>query len=84
MTRSKHLHTIRELLLDGRAVDRAMREAVKEALLRHERAGVPLAVWRSGEVVRIEPSRVEVSRSGSPRPRGRGTSRSIKGSRAPR
>ena len=70
MIKSKDSQTIRELLLDGRAVDRAMRMAVKEAVLRHQRAGVQLAVWRSGKVVRIEASRVEHPKS--PRPRGRG------------
>ena len=69
--KTKGLPTIRELFLDGRVIDRAMRRAVQEALLRHKRAGVSVAVWRSGEVVRLRPSQIKVSRDTprrSPRP----------------
>ena len=34
---------------------RAMRRAVREALLDHKRAGNPVCVWRDGRVVWIEP-----------------------------
>lgn len=33
----------------------ALREAVREALLRHKQAGNPVAVWRDGRVVWIPP-----------------------------
>jgi hypothetical protein len=33
----------------------AMKEAVREALVRHQRAGHPIAVWRDGQVVWIQP-----------------------------
>ena len=33
----------------------AMRQAVREALLRHKQAGNPVAVWQDGRVVWIQP-----------------------------
>ena len=68
-------HTIRELLLDGRRIDRAMRRAVQAALLRHKQAGVAIAVWRSGEVVRVRPSQIKIARDGSRRPQAGRSSR---------
>lgn len=73
--RVKSPRTIRELLLDGRIVDRAMRRAVQEALLRHKQAGVSVVVWRSGEVVRVKPTQIKVSRHGSKRPHASRSSR---------
>lgn len=34
---------------------KAMREAVREALLRHKRLGNPVAVWKEGRVVWLRP-----------------------------
>ncbi len=34
---------------------KAMREAVREALLRHKRLGNPVAVWKEGRVVWLQP-----------------------------
>ena len=67
--KSKRLSTIHELLLDGKLVDRAMRRAVQEALLRHKRAGVPAVGWRSGKVVLVRPTQIKASANGSRRPR---------------
>lgn len=38
----------------------AMRRGVREALLRHKRAGVPVAVWRNGRVELIQPEDIPV------------------------
>ena len=38
----------------------AMKEAVREALLRHKRAGNPVAAWRDGRVVWIQPDELRV------------------------
>ena len=40
---------------DGRAIDRAINSAIREAVLQHKRAGNPIAVWSRGKVVWIEP-----------------------------
>ncbi len=34
---------------------KAMKQAVREALLRHKQAGNPVAVWQNGRVVWIQP-----------------------------
>jgi hypothetical protein len=39
----------------------AMGQGVREALLRHKRAGNPIAVWRDGAVVWIPPEEIEVN-----------------------
>jgi len=60
MMKIKGSHTIRDLLLDGRTINRAMQKAVREALLRHKRAGVPAVIWRNGEGIRIRPAQIKV------------------------
>ena len=67
--KSKSPRTISELLLDGRLVDRAMRRAVKEALLRHKRAGVPAVGWRSGKVGLVRPAQIKASATNGSRRR---------------
>ncbi|MBI4493233.1 MAG: hypothetical protein HY690_10630 [Chloroflexi bacterium] len=37
---------------------KAMREAVREALLRHKRLGNPVAVWQDGRVVWLSPEEI--------------------------
>ncbi len=37
---------------------RALRQAVREALLDHKRAGNPVAVWQDGRVVWIPPEEI--------------------------
>jgi len=44
---------IRELLKDGKAIDRAMKEATQEAVEIHRLLGHPIAVWKDGKVVWI-------------------------------
>ena len=43
------------VLEDGTAIDRAVRQATREAVLQHKRAGNPIAVWSRGKVVWIKP-----------------------------
>jgi hypothetical protein len=38
----------------------ALRQAVREALLRHKQAGNPVAVWQDGRVVWIQPKDIPV------------------------
>jgi hypothetical protein len=38
-------------MIDGRAIDRAVADAVHDALVQHQRAGVPVAVWENGKAV---------------------------------
>ena len=45
---------------DGRAIDRALREAVREALLRHKKLGESIVIWKDGKVVWVPPEEIEV------------------------
>jgi len=40
--------------------EKALKEAVAEAIDEHRRNGVPIAVWRNGKVVRVSPARMTV------------------------
>lgn len=51
---------IEEILTKTDLADRAVRKAVREAVLRHKLLGNPIAVWRDGEVVWIPPEEIEV------------------------
>lgn len=48
------------------AIDKAIKEAVRDALIRHKRAGVPIVIWKDGKVVRVPPEEIVVDESGSP------------------
>ncbi len=47
-----------ELLASSEAVEAALHEAVREALIEHQRAGNPVAEWRDGHVVWIPPEEI--------------------------
>ena len=51
---------IDKLFNDREGMDRALAGAVRQALLQHKKAGNPVATWRDGEVVWIEPDQIEV------------------------
>lgn len=50
----------RLLIAEGDAVDAAMSEAVRHALLTHKRAGIPVASWKDGRVVIIPAEEIPV------------------------
>lgn len=47
--------SLEERLADDSLTERALALAVSRALEEHKRAGNPVAVWRDGEVVWIDP-----------------------------
>jgi hypothetical protein len=51
---------ISELLADTERVTEAVRQAGRDARLRHKQMGVPLVVWRDGKVVEIPPEEIVV------------------------
>lgn len=51
---------IDELFRDGRAIDEALRQAVRKALLRHKQMGLPVVSWENGKVVWIPPEEIFV------------------------
>lgn len=42
----------------GEAVNRAIKKAVYEALLMHKKLGNPVAIWRDGKVVILQPDEI--------------------------
>lgn len=50
----------RLLISAGKAVEAAMQEAVRHALLTHKRAGHPVASWEDGKVVIIPAEEIQV------------------------
>ena len=44
---------ISKILADPTVVERAVSEGVREAVQRHKQMGLPLAVWKNGQVVWI-------------------------------
>ena len=51
---------IEEVLARGAAIDRAAREGVRQALLRHKRLGESIVVCRDGKVVEIPAEEIQV------------------------
>jgi hypothetical protein len=51
---------IAKILLETDLADRAVRRAVREAVLRHKLLGQSIVVSRNGEVVRVPPEEIEV------------------------
>ncbi len=51
---------VRAIMLETDLIEKALREAVTEALIRHQRLGTPIVVWRDGKVVWIPAEEIEV------------------------
>lgn len=51
---------IAKVFADGHLIDEAIREGVHRALLEHKRAGNPIAVWRDGKVIMLQPEAIPV------------------------
>lgn len=52
---SEENQPLRERIVDGARIDRALREGVRKALLRHHKLGEAVAVWKDGRVATIPP-----------------------------
>ena len=51
---------IEALFVDGTEIDEALKQAVREAVLRHKLLGNPIATWRDGKVVWLEPEEIPI------------------------
>ena len=51
---------IESIIRDGTAIDRAIVAARRRVIRRHRQLGVPLAIWRGGQVVEVPPESVEL------------------------
>lgn len=57
---SEELTDLDPILSNSDRIERAVQRAVQEALRQHKRAGNPVAVWRSGQVVWLAPEEIPV------------------------
>ena len=57
---SDDLPSIDELFEDGRLIDEALLQAAADARRLHKRLGSPMATWRDGKVVWVQPEDIEV------------------------
>ncbi len=51
---------IENIIRDGTAIDRAIVAARRRVIRRHRQLGVPLAIWRDGQVVEVPPESVDL------------------------
>jgi hypothetical protein len=52
--------TLKELCEDGRAIEVALREAARDVRRLHKALGNPMATWKNGQVVWIQPEDIEI------------------------
>ncbi|MCF6153112.1 MAG: hypothetical protein E3K38_12650 [Candidatus Kuenenia stuttgartiensis] len=57
---SKTKKSIDEFFSNGREIDEALQQAVKEALLKHKKAGNPVVSWKDGKIIWIQPEDIPV------------------------
>lgn len=55
----------REIALTDRLIDEALNEAARDAVKAHKEAGLPLAVWKDGKTMWVEPEEVESHQDGN-------------------
>lgn len=56
--------TVDELFEDGRAIDEALREAARDARRLYKACGRPMATWKDGQVVWIQPDEIQIDDPG--------------------
>jgi hypothetical protein len=61
--------TVAERLADQAAITAAIQRAVWEAILAHARAGNPVAGWKDGKVVWVQPEEILAREGHDPPPR---------------
>jgi len=58
--KKKSEKSIDEIFKEGSPIDKALKKAVQEALVRHKHAGNPIVVWRDGKIVWLKPEEIPV------------------------
>lgn len=56
----KNKREIDDIFREGTLIDKALKEGVREALIRHKQASNPIVVWRDGKVVWLTPEEIPV------------------------
>ena len=57
---SENRSTIDELFEDGRAIDDALKRAARDARRLHKALGNPMATWKDGQVVWVQPEDIDI------------------------
>jgi len=52
--------TLTELFDEGTAIDEALREAARDARRFHKALGNPMATWKDGQVVWVQPDDIRI------------------------
>ncbi|MBI4709771.1 MAG: hypothetical protein HY806_00340 [Nitrospirae bacterium] len=58
--KNKSEKSINAIFKEGTPIDKALKKAVQEALMRHKQAGNPIVVWRNGKIVWLKPEEIVV------------------------
>lgn len=45
---------------DGHVIDEALKKGVRDAIVRHKKAGFPIAIFRDGKTAWIQPNELDV------------------------
>ena len=53
-----HEKSFGDIFAEGTLIDKALKQAVREAILQHKRAGNPIVVWRDGKMVWLKPEEI--------------------------
>ncbi len=61
---SNHDPTVKVRFEDGRAIDDALLEAARDARRLHKALGNPMATWKDGQVVWVQPEDIQVDDEG--------------------
>ena len=57
---SENKSAIDALFEDGRVIDEALREAARDARRLHKALGNPMATWKDGQVVWVQPEDIDI------------------------
>ncbi len=53
---------IEEAIANPEKITKALVKAVRDALLKHKRAGNPVVIWRNGKIVWLKPEEISVQK----------------------
>ena len=53
-----------QLFREGKRVEAAVRESLRQVRILHKKMGVPLVGWRDGQMVSIPPEEIEIDEPG--------------------
>jgi hypothetical protein len=51
---------IEALFREGTTIDKALKQAVHEAMIRHKKEGNSVIAWENGKIVRIKPEDIPI------------------------